>query len=126
MEDKNSHLINAEQLNALRELSEDDEEDLLSELIDIFFKNSPENLNHIEEAIQDRERERLLKETHKLKGSCANLGSVELKDLCQELEEQSNVIAWSEAQTSLQKIRDSYKRLSTLLEKEWYQKKTKR
>lgn len=84
-------LINQKQIEALKELSSPDEPSLLVELIDLFLSDSKNTLMHLKSAIDSDDFNKIEKYAHKLKGSCANLGADSLKNLCQQIEDESYV-----------------------------------
>ncbi len=50
------------------------EEEFLKELVEIFINDVPEHMSEIEEAVNCRNSEALVKSAHKLKGAAANFG----------------------------------------------------
>ncbi|MDD9950210.1 MAG: Hpt domain-containing protein, partial [Zetaproteobacteria bacterium] len=101
MASENQSILDTDQLESLRELNEPDEDDIVTELIDIFVCNSPNVLDNLKQAVSDGDRTMLKKLAHKLKGSCANLGAKKMRALCLELEEQSPHLDWTEVHNSI-------------------------
>src|SRR5687768_10617288 len=81
-----SKLIDQEIIDSLREIGDND---FVVELIDIFLSQSAELIADIKKAAAGANTSDLLKSAHKLKGSCLNLGAVELSAICQQLEAKS-------------------------------------
>lgn len=115
----NESILDTDQLESLRELNEPDEDDIVTELIEIFVHNSPTVLDGLKSAAGDKDRIQIKKLAHKLKGSCANLGAKKMRLLCLELEEQSPHLDWSEVQTSIDGIEVSYKEVVDVLWNDW-------
>ena len=79
-------IIDTATLAALRSLQEDGDDDLLAELIDLFFQDAPERISAIGLAVSASDWERLAERAHSLKGSCASLGAAQMAALCARLE----------------------------------------
>ena len=61
-------------LNGLREFQAEGEPDLIQELVSLFKRETPSQIEAIRAAITAGDAERLRKAAHSLKGSSANLG----------------------------------------------------
>jgi len=59
---------------------------LLRRVIDLYIETSPKLLSDLEQAVTQQDTKNLYKIAHSLKNSSANLGVVELTNLCRELE----------------------------------------
>lgn len=73
-------------LNNIRELQTGDEEDLLSELIDVYKKDSKQTMTGLIASIGQGDFVAIKRAAHRLKGSSANLGGSELAAMCRKLE----------------------------------------
>lgn len=73
-------------LDQLRGLQDEGEDDLLTELIDLFIADVPGRVTAIAAAIADGDWRALAERAHSLKGSAATLGAVHLARLCARLE----------------------------------------
>ncbi len=62
------------------------EEEFLRELAEIFINDVPEHMSEIEEAVNCRNSEALVKSAHKLKGAAANFGKNATTDTAFKLE----------------------------------------
>ncbi len=62
------------------------EEEFLRELAEIFINDVPEHMSEIEEAVNCRNSEALVKSAHKLKGAAANFGKNATIDTAYKLE----------------------------------------
>lgn len=112
-------IINNAQLESLRELNEPGEDDIVTELIDIFLAQSPEILNNLEIEVANKNADKVEKLAHKLKGSCANLGAEKLQKLCETLEDLGRSKDLEPQQDILTKIQESYKEACQILNTEW-------
>ncbi|MBF0547317.1 MAG: response regulator [Candidatus Riflebacteria bacterium] len=56
------------------------------ELLEIFFRTSPEIIKKLQAAWEAKNLELLQREAHSFKGSCSNMGATELAELCSLLE----------------------------------------
>jgi two-component system, sensor histidine kinase and response regulator len=90
-----------EQLMALRE-------GLLPRVIYLFRTSSPALLASLEKAIVEENSDHAYKIAHSLKNSAANLGIIELVDLCRDLEAQARTGSLNSAADYLSKIKASY------------------
>jgi HPt (histidine-containing phosphotransfer) domain-containing protein len=79
-------IIDTATLAALRSLQEEGDDDLLAELIDLFFQDAPERIDAIGLAVSACDWDRLAEWAHSLKGSCASLGAAQMATLCARLE----------------------------------------
>jgi HPt (histidine-containing phosphotransfer) domain-containing protein len=79
-------IIDQEVIDGLTEIGD---QEFLNELIDIFLDQSEELARDIKLAVGAESAPELLKASHKLKGSCLNLGASELGNICARLEAKS-------------------------------------
>lgn len=119
MSDSDVPIIESSQLEALRELNEPGEDDIVSELIDIFISHSPDTINSLADAVKNKSRENVVKLAHKLKGSCANLGAEQMRRICQDVEENGNSLSWEDLEEKLSLIKESYDKVVDNLNKNW-------
>lgn len=78
-------------LEALRDLQDDGEEDLLAELIDIFLADAPGRIAGMRDAIGREDWPAVASWAHSLKGSCGSLGAMHMAELCARLEQHGRV-----------------------------------
>ena len=64
----------------------DGETEFLTELVEIFISDTPEQLSSIKEAVDNRNSKDLEKSAHKLKGAVANFGEKSAFETAQTLE----------------------------------------
>jgi HPt (histidine-containing phosphotransfer) domain-containing protein len=80
------NVLDQNSLAALRSLQDDADDDLLSELIDLFLQDAPARLDVIRDAIARQDWTALAAAAHSLKGSCGSLGALHMAVLCGRLE----------------------------------------
>ncbi|MFB3766156.1 MAG: response regulator, partial [Methanotrichaceae archaeon] len=73
-------------VSELRELQMDGESDILEELGGLFVSRAPEKIKAMADAISKGNAEGLRREAHTLKSSSANIGALNLSEICKELE----------------------------------------
>lgn len=122
MSDSSKVIIDEDQLASLRELNEDDDDDIVTELINIFEKHSPETIDLLSEAIRADDRPQVVKLAHKLKGSCANLGAEYMRNLCQDLEENGTKMDATKMVSMIDEVKNAYSELVDVLDRDWRKK----
>jgi HPt (histidine-containing phosphotransfer) domain-containing protein len=103
-------------LAALRGL--DDEDDLLSQLIDLFLADAPARLAKMRDAIARADWVALGDYAHSLKGSCATLGALRMAELCDWLERHDHTGGAAGAATACEELAMQYERVRAALERE--------
>jgi two-component system, sensor histidine kinase and response regulator len=78
--------LNKDILENIRDLQNEGEADFLTEMIDVYKKESRKTIKQIDENYQKKNLIDLKKAVHSLKGSSSNLGATELSSICHELE----------------------------------------
>jgi len=74
--------------NRLEELSNEFGDELVCDIINLFFTDTVERLAQIHDVVHDAAK--LGRAAHGLKGSCRNVGAVRMGDLCEQLEKQGH------------------------------------
>lgn len=100
-----------EVLESIRqEVQIDGEADVVTELIDLFFEDTPQQLLAIKEAIDNSATEALIERAHSLKGSCGNLGVVRLAEISATLEQKAkaDTITKAEAESLLTQLENEF------------------
>ncbi len=117
---KNNHpTLDTEMLRAWQALDHDAHGQLLREIITLFLETSPPLLREMREAGQTDNRTTVRRLAHKLRGSGANLGAVQLAHLCAELETQSAELAPGRVQSLVGEIEMEFGLLREKLEAEY-------
>src|SRR6266511_5847373 len=76
------------ELTSLRAMQQAEEPDIVAELIDIFFQDTPSRLDGIRQALRQSDIQALEQAAHSLRGSCATIGARRMATLCLALEKQ--------------------------------------
>lgn len=106
--------VDFEVISQLRDVMEDE----FAELLLTYLDGVPHDLKRLHEALTDQHSELIVRYSHTLKGSSANLGILRLSQLCRELEMlgRNNQIDET-AQAMLQRIEVEFAVVRPLLEK---------
>jgi HPt (histidine-containing phosphotransfer) domain-containing protein len=105
--------IAPENVEALRELATDDNDNILTELIDTFLDNSTRILGEARDALSRRSMDVLGHAAHTLRGSCSNFGAKPLENLSAQLEalaRSPESLDSPDAQTQAGKLLDAIRR----------------
>src|SRR6478609_6505351 len=80
-------IIDAQKLQAIKNLSEpDDDDDFFKELLNIFFQRCPALLAELDVAVASKDPVKLERSAHALKGTSGNLGAILMMKLAEQLE----------------------------------------
>lgn len=105
-------IIDQNIIAGLREMSDKDDPDFLSELIDLFLEISPRLINDIKQHAQMADAVNLMQAAHKLKGSSFNLGAKYLAGICQRIEDKGKNNDLSELDSLLEQLEKGYQQTS--------------
>jgi CheY-like chemotaxis protein/HPt (histidine-containing phosphotransfer) domain-containing protein len=105
-------------LEGLRELQEEGEPDILEELVAMFLKDAPSQLETLKEATEKGDAQSVERIAHTLKGSCGNMGAVRMEALCSELEEIGRSEDLSTAPRLTSSLEEEFGRVRAAFEKE--------
>jgi CheY-like chemotaxis protein len=93
-------------LSGLRELQEEDEGDILSELVGLFLADVPPQLVTLGEAARAGDARSVERIAHSLKDSCGNMGAARLGAVCAELGELGRSGDLSEAPARISRLEE--------------------
>jgi PAS domain S-box-containing protein len=102
-------------LNAVRELQVTGDPDFLTELIDLYLRESTKQMESLRKAIVDNDFSNLRRMAHNLKGASGNLGAMVLMGYCNELEELTERGDMDVVRGYLPRIELEYARVRTAL-----------
>jgi CheY-like chemotaxis protein/HPt (histidine-containing phosphotransfer) domain-containing protein len=105
-------------LASLRELQEEGEPEILSELIELFLHEVPQQLGTIREAIEKDDAPSVERIAHTLKGSSGNMGAMRMAQNCAELEDGGASGDLSRAPELLERLEEEFGRVHLALESE--------
>jgi two-component system, sensor histidine kinase and response regulator len=86
------------ELMSLRSLQQEEEPDIVTELIDIFFQDTPACLEGVHQALRQVDSRALEHAAHSLRGSCATIGARRMAQLCLALEKEGQAGRLREAE----------------------------
>jgi PAS domain S-box-containing protein len=107
--------IDREIIAGLRDLREAGQPDPLSELVELFLKDSRPRLERMETSVAEADKQALAAASHAIKGSASNLGARRLAALCASLEKIANSGDLSEAANILLDVRSEFHRVEQAL-----------
>jgi len=110
--------IDEQIIQSIRSLQANGQPDLLTDLIDTYFKESAEALEFIEKAIETTDFNLLLLKSHDLNGGSRNMGAIALAELCRRLELQARNGALENANKIFQEIKQEYQQVKEALEQQ--------
>jgi two-component system sensor histidine kinase/response regulator len=105
-------------LAGLRELQEEGEPDLLEELIELFLADVPPQLVALRKAAEADDAHSVERIAHTLRGSCANMGAVEMETLCTELQEMGRSGELRAAPGLIARLEEEFGRVRAVFEEE--------
>ena len=111
-------ILNKEILGNIRDLQNEGEADFLTEMIDVYKKESIKTLAQIEENYQQKNGNDLKKATHSLKGSSSNLGATELSSICHEIEIEVEKNDWDALGKVIKHLKEIYNQTIIALDNE--------
>jgi HPt (histidine-containing phosphotransfer) domain-containing protein len=102
-------------LSRLNELKAETDPEFVSELIEIFIKDTPVQIRDISNALEKKNIDGLISSAHKLKGASLNLGAERLGTLCLELERLGNSGGSIPPGTDTREIESEFERIKPIL-----------
>jgi two-component system, sensor histidine kinase and response regulator len=105
-------------LTSLRELQEEGEPDLLSELIELFLADVPPKLVVLRDAAEAGDVHSVERIAHTLKGSCGNMGAVEMEELCKQLQEMGRSEDPTATLARVSRLEAAFERVRAVFEEE--------
>jgi CheY-like chemotaxis protein len=110
--------VNGAALDRLRELRMPNQSDPLTDIIDLFVKQTPELLSALEKACSELDLGALSRTAHTLKGSAGNVGAEQLAALCKQLELAVKQGTSSAAQSLVSRIAQEFISVRIILQAE--------
>ncbi len=110
-----SDVLDQSALDQLRELQEDEEDDLVKELVEIYITDAPGYIAAISSAIESADAHAMERAAHTLKGSSASLGAHLLASACLEVEKLGRIGSTAGARELLVRIEREFERVRRAL-----------
>jgi CheY-like chemotaxis protein len=109
-------LLDESALQALTELADEDDPDLLEQLLSMFVNETPRRLEFIRQALRVRDAHAACEIAHMMKGTCAQLGLTAMQNLCRNLEERAESLSLTDCEGIVSKLEKVYVETKQLLE----------
>ncbi len=111
-------ILNRQILENIRELQNEGEADFLTEMIDVYKKDSIKTVKQIDQFFKVKSIDDLKKAAHSLKGSSSNLGATELSSVCRELEVEIEKKDWDIIAKVISHLKEVYTQTIIAMDKE--------
>ncbi|HEX2108107.1 MAG TPA: response regulator, partial [Rubrobacteraceae bacterium] len=105
-------------LAGLRELQDEGEPDVLSELIELFITEASAQLVSLRKAVEAGDAQSVERIAHTIKGSCGNMGAVGMETLCNELEQLGRSRDLADAPALVSRLAEEFERVRAALVQE--------
>lgn len=105
-------------LASLRELQGEGEPEILSELIELFLDEVPQQLGALREAVEKDDAPSVERIAHTLKGSSGNMGATRMVQICAELQDVGASANLSGTPELLKRLEEEFGRVCLALESE--------
>jgi HPt (histidine-containing phosphotransfer) domain-containing protein len=113
-------IIDAQKLQAIKNLGEpDDEDDFFKELLNIFFQRCPALLAELDAAVAAKDPVKVERSGHALKGTSGNLGAMMMMKLAEQLEVMGRSGKVENASEVLAELHKTYPLTKKELETKW-------
>jgi HPt (histidine-containing phosphotransfer) domain-containing protein len=112
---KDGDPIDAFVLESLRALQDEGDSDILIEICEIFFSDTPARISEMRSSLASGDNVVLQRAAHTLKSSSASLGAMKLSELSKELEMKVNSGSVEGAEAQIKKIDDEFLRVKSAL-----------
>ncbi len=113
-----SPVLDPETIGKLRALNRPGKRDLVEELSELFFADSPSLLAAAHGCLEKKDFEGLYKAVHRLKGSALYIGGSELGELCQRIMASAKAMDDTSIAGEMEELEPAYNRLSEALKTE--------
>jgi CheY-like chemotaxis protein len=80
------HAIDSEAIKRLQDLEDDNNQDLVKDLIQIFIDTSPEVIKNLKKSLQEENFQALSRQAHSFKSTCNNIGATRMGSIAAQLE----------------------------------------
>jgi HPt (histidine-containing phosphotransfer) domain-containing protein len=112
---QNENLSENPILSRMQEVKRETDSEFVLELIDIYIKETPEQIQKIAAALRSKDMPALVTVAHKLKGSSLNIGAVQLAAVCLKLEESGRTGKMIPSDTAEEEIKAGFEEVKTVL-----------
>lgn len=109
--------IDHEKLNILYTIQPDNEPDFVKNILHIFLTSTEENIALLKSAFVTKNIDNMTRATHTMKSSSANIGAMELMNICKELETDCRLNQLHNSDKQIEIIINEFDRVQTYLRK---------
>jgi HPt (histidine-containing phosphotransfer) domain-containing protein len=111
MIDDGLSVLDSTVIDALRQLNEEGQPDVVEEVLGLFVAEWAGRLEAVESAIRAGDAPGLQRAAHTLKGASGAIGAIALQAACRALEELAKRHSFDEAPAAAETMREEYRRL---------------
>lgn len=111
MAEQSAPILDHAVLDALRQLGEPGQPDVLHEVLRLFLSDAPVRLHAIEAAVMAGDAQGLQRAAHTMKGASGTIGATALQTLCRSLEQMGKSAELTDAAAGLEQLRSEYRRV---------------
>jgi HPt (histidine-containing phosphotransfer) domain-containing protein len=115
MENESDDILDLSVLGEMCSASGRLDDPMLVGLIALFLREETPRLTELERLAQERNGEELARTAHKLAGSCAVIGALQMYEAAQALERTADAGEWDEVASQLADVRAAWSRLLAVL-----------
>lgn len=109
-------MLDPQVIDALRQLNQDGEPDLLREVLTVFLDDAPQRVRAMAEAVASGDARALERSAHALKGAAGSIGAHALQHLCRDLEQMGRKGDTSTAAAHFEAFRAEFARVRQAIE----------
>ena len=109
-------VLDTKVIDNLRDLSEPEDDDPITELVELFLDDAPQRIHQIREGIERRDQDFARVAAHSLKGSARNLGALALSEVAEDTEDLVKADEWERAEAGISRIQTALEALVSELE----------
>jgi len=118
MSDETDGVLDREAIQALRDLSGEDDPGLFVELVHLFLEDTPSRMADLTAAFRSADSDAMERTAHALKSSAANLGAAKLAQLFREIESAGRERDLQRAESLISESKQEYERVESALQSE--------
>ena len=111
-------MLDSDTIGKLRALNRPGKKDLVEELSELFFSDSPALLDTAQGCLESQDYDGLYKAIHRLKGSALYIGGAQLGELCQKIMASAKAEDENALSSEMQDLKPAYDRLAQALKSE--------
>lgn len=107
--------IDREKLDILYTIQPDDEPDFVKNILLIYISSTEENITLLETSFANNNNAEMTRAAHTIKSSSANIGAMELMDICKEIESDCRINQLQNIDKQIEIVKVEFDRAKTYL-----------